>query len=189
MLSMSDLKVGTLYVDQGDPYEVLEAQHVMLGRGMGHMDAKVRNLRTGNVLARKFKQADKFEEADVSLRTVQFVFTGKQQATFRDPKKPSDRIQIEEDRILEKLKYLAEGQTTQLILFGDDVLGVKLLPKVDLLVTEAPPWIKGDTAQGGTKEVTVSTGLRVKVPPFIEEGDTIRVNTERGDYVERVSKA
>ena len=187
-LGISDLRAGSLYVSEGDPWEVVEAQHVMLGRGSGHLDTKVRNLRTGNVLSKKFKQADKFEEAEVALEMAEFVYANKGKVTFRNPENPSIREEIDEERISEKVGFLTEGLQIQLIRFEGDVLGVKLPPKLDFRVTEADPWIKGDTAQGGTKSVTVETGMVVKAPPFIEVGDIIKINTETGQYTERVSK-
>lgn len=125
----------------------------------------------------------------MELQEAEFVYTGKGKATFRDPNNPKERSEIDTAAILDKLGYLIEGMIVKLILFGDQVIGISLPPKVDLLVTQADPWSKGDTATGGTKQVSVETGLIVKVPPFIVTDDIIRINTETGDYVERVSKA
>ena len=190
MLGISDLKRGTLLTMDNDPWEVLESNHVLLGRGSGHLETKIRNLRNGNVLSKKFRQADKFEEADVSLSKAKFVYANRGKVVFSDPDKSSERFEVDETLIEEKLRFVKEGSIVDMIRFGgEEILGIKLPPKVDLKVTEAEPWAKGDTASGGTKSVTVETGATFQAPPFINEGDVIRINTERGDYVERVEKA
>lgn len=188
-LTFSDLKIGSLFVMEGDPWEVLEANRVMIGRGQGHLETKIRNLRTGNVLAKNFSKSDKFEEAEVLLEDAEFVYANKGNMTFKNPKNPEKRIEMDASVLGDKMGYLHEGMVIQLIRFEEKTIGIKLPVKVDLVVTEADPWSKGDTATGGTKQVTLATGLVVKAPPFIGEGDVLRINTSTGEYVERVSKA
>jgi|SRR3989344_1601714 len=188
MLGISDLKNGTVFVMENDPWEVVESQHVMIGRGQGHLETKIRNLRSGSVLTRKFKQADKFEEADMELFRAVFVYANRGKAIFADATNPGRRMELNEDAVRDKLGFLVEKQEVQLVKFGDEVLDMKLPPKVDLRVIEATPWVKGDTASGGTKAVKLETGMTVQAPPFINEGDVLRINTQTGAYVERVEK-
>ena len=188
-ITISDMKVGTLFVLDSDPWEVLESNRVMIGRGQGHLETKIRNLRTGNVLRRNFQKSDKFDEAEVELENAEFVYENRGKVVFRDPEDKGKRQEIDHQAIEEKLPYLTEGMQVKLIRFDGDVLGAKLPPKVDLTVTQADPWVKGDTSSGGTKKVTVETGYELQVPPFINRGDVIRINTETGAYAERVEKA
>lgn len=188
-ITISDMKVGTLFVMDNDPWEVLESNRVMIGRGQGHLETKIRNLRTGNVLRRNFQKSDKFDEAEVELENAEFVYENRGKAVFRDPDNKGDRQEMDAEAVLEKLPYLTEGMQVKLIRFDGDVLGVTLPPKVDLKVTQADPWVKGDTSSGGTKKITVETGYELQVPPFINQGDIVRINTETGEYVERADKA
>lgn len=189
MVSPGDLKNGMVFVYQSDPYEVVDANHVMLGRGKGHTEVQARNLRTGNMLKQSFKPSDSFEEPELERIAVQFVFCHRGRCVFADRDDPSNRIELSEEQIGNTRDFLVPELELELVSFEGDYIQVNLPPKIDMRVTEAAPWVKGDTAVGGTKTVTVETGLTVKVPPFVEREAVIRVNTKTGEYVERVKKA
>lgn len=186
MLGISDLKVGTAFMMDGDPYEVLESKHVLLGRGRGHLEARIRNLRTGNVFQRSLKPSDAFEEADLEKKKARFLFGHRGQYTFAEDGNPKNRFMFTEEQLGDIIWYLAPNLMVEALLVNDQCMNINLPPKVDLKVTEAPPGIRGDTAQGGTKTVVCETGLKLQAPLFIEEGEVIRINTKSGEYVERV---
>lgn len=188
MLSLSDLKPGVFFVADGDPWQVLESTFVKMAQRTGHVEAKIRNLRTGNVLTRSFKQSDRVEEAEISRARVDFIYTHRNKYVFTFPEDIKKRFELDAEHLGDNRWYLVPELQVHALMFDDQILGIELPPKVDLKVTEATPWIKGDTASGGTKTVTVETGLTVKVPHFITQNSVVRVNTKTGEYVERVEK-
>lgn len=185
MLSINELKPDTVFIFEGQPFEVLESKHLHLGRGGAILQTKIKNLKNGNVIKRNFKPGDTFKEADISKETIKYIYSHRGQYFFSEIKNPSKRFQLNEKLIGDKQKFLKEGMEVETIEFKGEILDVILPIKVDLKVTEAPPSFRGDTAQGGTKAVTLETGTEIKVPFFIKTGDIIKVNTRKGEYVER----
>lgn len=187
MLAYTDIKPGVLMVLDGDPFEVVATSGVVKKqRQKPHNTAKLKNLRTGATVEKTFTQADKIVEADIESRDIVFVYTHRGEAVFADPDNPKNRFTLPEEVVGEKLRYIREKDVVEARVFKDEILDIRIPIKVALTVTEAPPNIKGNTAQGGTKVATLETGAKVTVPLFVEVGDTIRVNTETGEYVERV---
>ena len=189
MLGYTEIKPGMIIVLDGQPFEIISTTGVVKKqRQKPHNTAKLKNLYTGATIEKTFTQADKIEEAELEKKEYEFVFAGRGKAVFKNPENPADRIELKEEMIEEKLPYLKGGSRVDLIFFEGDVVTIKLPIKVDLKVKEAPPNIKGNTQAGGSKYVVLETGLKVSTPLFIETGDIIRVNTETGEYVERVQK-
>ncbi len=191
MLSYNELKPGVTFVKDGQPYVVLDYQHVKKQRGKPVVQLTIKNLITGKALGYTAHQNDSFEEAEVEKHSAEFIYRrylpdGRQEFWFRSPDNSSDRFSVPENIIGKSSCYLKDKLLVQLIRFKGEVVGVELSPKVDLLVTEAPPNIKGNTADSGTKTVITETGLKVMTPLFIDRGDVIRVNTSTGEYTERV---
>ena len=185
MLNINDLKVGTSFKYQNDPYIVLKAAHLKMGRGAAVLQAKIKNLKNGQTLERNFKSADKFEEANLAKKKADFLYTQDDQSYFMDQN--YEQFFIQKDLIPEQLKFLKEGLSAHVLYFDDQAIGLELPPKVELEVIEAPPAVRGDTAQGSvTKLVKLETNYEINAPIFIKQGDIIRVNTETGEYVERV---
>lgn len=187
MLRYTDLKKGTVFIMDNYPWIVLESRLVKLQRQKPIVKAKVKNLKTGTTIEKTFTQADEFEEAEVETKKVKFLYGHRGKFVFIE-NDPSKRIELKEDLIGENVKFLKKGAEVDLIIVHDEIIGIKLPIKMDFKVIEAPPSFKGDTAQGGTKIVTIETGAKINVPMFVEVGDIIRVNTEDGSYVERVAK-
>lgn len=185
MLSINDLKPDTIFIFENQIYKVVEAKHLHLGRGGAILQTKIKNLKSGNVIKRNFKPADSFQEANVSRETVKYIYNHRGQYFFCDTKNPAKRFSLDEKLIGDKKKFLKEGMEVETIKFKEEIIDVVLPIKVDLKVIQAPPSFKGDTAQGGTKVVVLETGSEIKVPFFIKEGDIIKVNTRKGEYVER----
>jgi elongation factor P len=187
MLSYTDITPKKVVVLDGDPYEVTQISGVVKKqRQKPHNAVKMRNLRTGATVEKTFTQADKIFEADLETREMKYLFTNRGETWLSNPKKPNERRSISKSIVSDKLPYLRENDLVDVIFFDEDILGVKIPIKVELKVVEAPPNVRGNTAQGGVKPVVVETGLSVTVPMFVKEGDTIRVNTDTGEYIERV---
>lgn len=189
MLDINDLKRGTIFIYQGDPHEMLEADHLKMGRGGAVLQAKIRNLRTKNVLHQTFHPSDRFEEAETTKQKLKFIYSHRGEHIFSEIDNPSVRFSLRDTLVGDKIRFLKANMEVDAVKFDDNIIGIVLPVKVELRVKEAPPSIKGDTAQGGKKTVSLETGAEVQVPLFIESGDIIRVNTETEEYVERVEKA
>lgn len=186
MLGISELKVGAHIQQGGEPYVVIWNQHVQMGRGGAILRTKIRNLITGAVLEKTFKGADKAEEADLSRGKADYLYKDESQAYFMD-NSSFEQFEISLEVLGEKIGLLKESTTVDVLYFNENPVSVNLPAKVELEVTSAPPGVRGDTAQGKVeKEVELETGVSIKVPIFIKTGDVIRINTEKGEYTERV---
>jgi elongation factor P len=135
------------------------------------------------------KQTDKADEAEIDTRPGKYIYNRNNEWWFCNPKNPAERFSLGDDVVGEQGNFLLPNMEVEMQVYEEKIFSMKMPVKVDLKVTEAPPNIKGDTAQGGNKNVTVETGAVVSTPLFIETGDVIKVNTTNGEYVERVSKA
>jgi len=189
MLSINNLKPGIIFLYQNQPYEVLEARHLHLGRGGSVVQTRIKNLKTGGVLSQNFKPSDNFEETDVSREKVKFLYGNREQYWFSMAENPSKRFFLSENQIGDTRFFLKPNTIVDAIFFNEELLGISLPIKIDLKVVETPPGVKGDRSESGTKEAMLETGAKVKVPLFVEEGDIVRVNTQTGEYVERVKKS
>jgi elongation factor P len=193
MLEYNEIVERKYIIFNDEPCEVLSS-HVFRKQMRKPVNAtKLRNMMTGKVIEQSFHQAEKVEEADISTKEAQFLYKNKGEFWFADPKKPSDRFKIEESLIGTQAKYLKEKSLVEVLIFTDKddeekMLGVKMPIKVELKVVEAPPAMKGDTATGGTKQVVLETGAVINTPLFINESDTVIINTVTGEYVERAKK-
>lgn len=188
MLSYNELKVGMLFIKDGQPYEVLEYAFIRMQQRKPVAQLKIKNLITGKSQNYTAHQNESFEEAEIEIVPVMFIYHNKGQYWFHEVGKPSGRFFLTDEVVGEAGQYLKQNTEVKAFKFGDKIINIELPIKVDLEVTEAPPAVRGDTAQGGTKAVTLETGVKVNVPLFISEGDIVRVNTQTGDYVERAEK-
>lgn len=200
MLGINDLEKGSSIIMDGDPFSVLEISHQHVGRGGSSIQTKLKNLRTGQVLSRNFKPADEFEEAEVEELKSKYLYAGKGEYWFieaANPSKPArnasrngagGRFSLSEETIGDQKDFLKPDMELVALIFNDKIFAIRLPIKVEYIVTEAPPAVKGNTAQGGTKVVIIESGAKINVPMFIGENDIIRVNTQTGEYAERVEK-
>ena len=170
---------------EGDPYIVLSVKHVHIGRGGASVQSKLKNLRTGKVLDRSLKPAEVFEEANIERLDVEFIYERSGEYWFHEKGDRSKRFSLGGDAIGEQAKFLKSGIEVKAFIFKGNVINIELPIKADYKVIEAPPNVRGNTSSGGDKVVTVEGGAKITVPLFIEEGDTIRVNTDTGEYAER----
>ncbi len=188
MLGRNHLKSGAYFILEGQPYEVLEAHHLKMQQRRPVLQTKIRNLATGKVLERNFQQSDTFEEAEVVRQNVKYLYSHRKEYWFSYENDSSKRFRLQDDILGEKAGFLKSNTILEAIIFNNKIIKINLPVKMDFKVTEAPPAIKGDTAQGGVKQVTIETGAKINVPLFIKEGDIIKINTQTGEYAERVEK-
>ncbi|PIS13674.1 MAG: elongation factor P [Candidatus Tagabacteria bacterium CG09_land_8_20_14_0_10_41_14] len=189
MLSYIDLKPGTKFVLNGEPYVVLEYSFAKKQRQKPTVQTKIKNLITASVTERSFTQNDKIEEADIDTRDIRFLYSRNAEYWFCEADNQQERFNLEEDIVGKKGRFLKENSIVKAQVFDGKIIGIEVPIKVDLKVTEAPPAVRGNTAQGVTKTVVLETGTGINAPIFINEGDVLRVNTEKGEYVERVYKS
>jgi len=186
MLSYTEIKPGKVIVLDDEPYEIVWTSGVVKKqRQKPHNTAKLKNLKSGSTIEKTFTQADKIEEAELEKRPIKYLYNKRDEYWFSDPDNPKERFMLPGDLLERKILYIRPNDTVDALLFDDEILTIELPIKVTLEVKEAPPNIKGNTAQGGTKQCTMETGLKVTTPLFIEAGDKIVVNTETGEYIER----
>lgn len=185
MLAYFDLRKGTRFILDDQPYEVLEFQQMYKAQDMVVAKTKIRNLISGKVLEKNFHQGDTFEEAELDKIEVSFVYAHREKFIFSETTEPNKRFELTEEQIGSGVKFLKPKEVLTGVKFQGKIVNVILPIKVKLKVTEAPPGLKGDRAQAGNKTVTLETGAKLNVPLFIKEGDVVEVNTESGEYVRR----
>ncbi|MBH9967405.1 elongation factor P [Bacillus sp. V3] len=184
MISVNDFRTGlTIEVDNGI-WRVMDFQHVKPGKGAAFVRSKLRNLRTGAVQEKTFRAGEKVAKAQIDNRRMQYLYANGDMHVFMD-NESYEQIELPAASIEYELKFLKENMEVQIMMYEGETLGVELPNTVELAVTETEPGIKGDTASGGSKPATVETGLVVNVPFFVNEGDTLVINTTDGTYVSR----
>jgi len=188
MLAYSEVKPGRYIALDGEPYEVLSSHVFRKQMRKPVNQVKMRNLMTGKVAERSFHQSETIEEAEIENSEMNFIYCSRGQCWFAEPGNPKNRISLSEEMLGDQKGFMKEGMRIKTLVFNSDIIAAVPPVKVELLVKEAPPSIKGNTSQGGTKPVVLETGATVNTPLFVNTGDTIRVNTETGEYVERVEK-
>ena len=189
MLSINDLQNGIYIVYEEAPYQVIETRHLHIGRGGASIQTKLKNLKTGAVLARNFKPSDQFQEADIEKQKVKYLYSHRGEYWFSEENNPTNRFFLKEDILGDTVHFLKPNTVVEALNFKGEILNITLPIKMDFKVIEAPPGVRGNTAQGGTKTIIIETGASIVVPLFINEGDIIRVNTQTGEYTERVEKS
>ena len=185
-LAYTDLTKGILFIMDGTPYEVLETHFLRMQQRKAVVQTRIRNMITGKLLDRNFQASDTFEEAEVEKKHAMFIYESKGQYWFHEENNPKARFVLEADVVGDQGKFLKPNTRVQTALFKEKVITIEIPVKMDFKVVEAPPALKGNTAQGGDKVVTIEGGAKISTPLFINEGDVIRVNTQTGEYVERV---
>ncbi|HSX28541.1 MAG TPA: elongation factor P [Candidatus Saccharimonadales bacterium] len=184
-LGVTDLKKGTLITVEGIPYKITDYAQKQMGRGGSIVNVKLKSLLDGRVLDRTFKGADKVDAADVENRTVQYLYNDGATFFFMD-QTSFEQFEVPADVVEDGKNYLLEGADVNLQMFSGNVINVELPKNVNLKVTYTEPAVKGDTTTNIQKDATLETGLQVKVPIFINDGDLVSVDTATGAYRERV---
>ena len=170
----------------GEPFVIVYFQHVKPGKGGAFVRTKVKNLKTGRVLDRRFRAGEKVEAADIDDRKMQFLYRDGDQLVFMDSDS-YDQIPFSSDQVGDAKKYLIENLDVDVLFWRGQPINIELPAFIQAAVSQCEPGMKGDTASGATKPATLETGAVVQVPLFVKEGERIRVDTRTGEYVERVS--
>lgn len=186
MLSFSEIKKGSRIIYNNEPYEVLDTSLMFKGRGHSTLSVKLKNLISGSIISTTFHPSDSFEEAEIEKIKAKFLYAHRNKFVFCKEGDPASRFELTKESIGFTTQFLKPNQSVEAIQFKGKIINIILPIKVQLKVIEAPPGVKGERAQAGTKPVTLETGAIINVPLFIETGDIIEVNTETGEYIKRV---
>jgi elongation factor P len=189
VLSYNEITLKKVILHEGEPYLVV-ATHVFRKQQRKPVNiTKLKGLKSGRVLEVTFHQNETVEEADMETKTVTFIYRKPGEFWFHTAGKPAERFTLSEDLIGDQGRFLKERTDIDAVVFDDEVIGLKFPIKVELKVKETMDAVKGNTSSGALKEVTLETGATIMAPMFINNGDIISINTETGDYSERVEKA
>ncbi|MGX7198399.1 elongation factor P [Enterococcus nangangensis] len=187
MIAASDLKAGMTFLQGDKLIKVLEASHHKPGKGNTVMRMKLKDVRNGGVVDTTFRPEEKFEQAMIETKTVQYLYSMDDTAYFMDLE-TYEQYEIPVDAVANELKFVLENMEVKIQFFGSEVIGVQLPSTVILQVTETQPSIKGATVTGSGKPATMETGLVVNVPDFISTGEYLEINTAEGTYSKRATK-
>lgn len=195
MLEYNEILPKKVILLDGEPYEVLDAHVFRKQQRKPVNQTKLRHLITGKVTEQAFHVSEKVEEADLSTRNVKYLYStprrlpaGRQEWWFCAENNPGDRFQLSEETIGSGGQFMKPNMIVEALVFDERIIAIRLPIKMELVVKEAPPAVRGNTAQGGNKQITLETGAVINAPLFINEGDVVRINTVEGVYVERVDK-
>jgi|SRR3712207_5486733 len=184
MVDTGSMRKGITIIMDGELYKILEYNHVKQGRGSAYVRLTLRNVRTGATTVKTVQAGERFEQARLESKKVQFLYRDGNDFYFMDQETIEQPV-VSADVIGDAAKYMKEGLDMELLVYGDEVLDVSLPPAVELVITDTEPNYKGDTTTGG-KPATLETGAVTTVPFFVERGTKIRVDTRSGEYLERV---
>lgn len=188
MLEYNEILPKKVILLDGAPYEVLDAHVFRKQQRKPVNQTKLRHLITGKVTEQAFHVSEKVEEAELSTREVKYLYSNRGEYWFCAANNPADRFMLGGDIVGPAGQFLKPNTVLEALVFDENIIAVRVPIKVELVVKDAPPAVRGNTAQGGTKQVTLETGAVINAPLFINEGDIVRINTELGQYVERVDK-
>jgi len=188
MYDTSDIRKGLKMMVDGQPYTVVEFQFVKPGKGAAFTRTKIKNLLTGAVLERNFRSGEKFEPANVEIKSMQYLFREADSCVFMDTT-TYDQVSIPVRTIGDAQDFMPEQIVVEVLFYEGRTVGVTLPNFIEQAIVETEPGFKGDTSTNTTKPAKISTGATINVPLFIMVGDTVKIDTRTGDYLERVARA
>lgn len=183
MISVTDLRAGTTYEEDGQLLMVISYEHIKMGRGSANIKIKVKNLKSGGTVEKSYINGAKVKDVQVMKKDLQYLYKDEQFAYFMNPD-TFDQIQVDLVKVPDH-QYLKEGDSFNVSFLGDDALTVTLPPKMVFKVVDTAPGIKGNSATNVFKDATLENGIKTKVPLFINIGESIRVDTRTGAYSEK----
>jgi len=186
MIDSGELRKGITIEMEEKLYQVLDYQHIKMGRGSAQVRLKLRDIRSGHTIERTFQASEKFTRARLDSRTMQYLYKDGDSYYFMD-EETFEQMPIDASQLGDSINYLKEGMSLEISSYKGEVIDVELPVAVELQVIETGPGFKGDTATAGNKPAKLETGITIQVPLFINNGDTIKIDTRTGDYLERVS--
>ncbi len=184
MISTGEIKRGITVEIDGQLYQIVEFQHIKMGRGSAQVRMKLRNVRRGDLIEKTVQAGERFQRARLDHRTVQFMYKDGNHYHFMDTS-TYDQIALDAEKLGDAVDYLTDGMQVTLNEYEGDPIGVDMPASVVLAIASTDIGLKGDTATGASKPATTETGLRVNVPLFVNTGDKIKVDTRTGEYLER----
>jgi len=184
MINVTDARKGITIELDGGIYQVLDFEHIKIARGSAQVRLRLRDIRGGHTIDRTFQASAKFPRARVERQNVQFLYQDGDLYYFMNTQ-TYDQTPLNAAQVADAARFLTENASCELLAYGDEPIGIELPAAVVLAVAETEPWVKGDTAQGGTKPAKLETGLTVQVPLFVVTGDKVKVDTRSGVYLER----
>ena len=188
MYTAADLRKGLKVLHDGDPYIITTFDFSKPGKGQALYRTKMRNMITGNQFTQTYRSNDKFEKPDLEERTMQYLYSQNDEFHFMDTTS-YEQIFLTREQLGDNINFLVDSMEVQVLFFdGTRPIDISLPIFVNLEVTRADPWVKGDTSGTDTKPVTVETGYQLQVPPFVNEGDKIQIDTRSGEYMTRVKE-
>ena len=187
MYECGDLRKGLKIEIDGNPYVIVQFEFVKPGKGQALYKCKLKNLLSGAQFDRTFRSGDKFNEANLEELEMEYLYSDRDSFCFMNTS-TYDQVFMSKDQVGESRNFLKENTICSVLLYKGNPIGLSLPFFIDLKIVEADPWAKGDTAAGSTKPATLETGYVVQVPPFVEVGVVIRIDTRTGEYVERVKE-
>jgi elongation factor P len=189
ILSYNEIVQKKVIVHNGEPYEVLSSHVFRMQQRKPVNQTKLRHLVSGKVVEISFHQNESVPEADIGKMEAVYLYTNRGDSWFAEVGNAKNRFSFPENAFHDQVQWLIQNAPVEVLLYNDKPVSIKIPVKIDLKVVEAPPAVKGDTATGGNKQVTLESGAVVNTPLFINEGDILRINTDTGEYVERMEKA
>ena len=186
MYSPSDFRKGLPILVDDEPYYVVSYQHFKMGRGGANIRTRLKHIKTGAVIEKVFSPNDVFKPPDIERRKMQYLYTDGGQLAFMDAQ-TFDQVSVPEDNLGDAKWYLLENEEYSVLFLDGQAIAVDLPASVILEVIETEPAIRGDTVSNVTKPATVQTGLEIRVPPFVKQGDRVKVDTRSGEYLERAN--
>lgn len=184
-LNVTDLRNGIVFQEEKDLFQVLTYEHNKQGRGSGTVKVKAKNLKTGSITEKSFITGARVEEADIEKKKAQYLYKEEGNFNFMDPQ-TFEQFPLSKLILGEQIKYLKEGMELNLIVSGEEALGIELPNSLVYTISETGPSEKGNTVSNVYKEATLDNGLLVKVPMFMRVGEKVKVDTRTGEYIERV---
>lgn len=184
MINVNDIKNGMTVEDEGSVFQVVEFQHVKPGKGAAFVKMKLRNLRTGAIIEKTYNSSVKLAKANIQRKPMQYLYQAGDSYSFMDMN-TYEQLELSGSQIGDNLKYLKENLTVDLVFFGDELIGINLPEKIDYVITHTEQAVKGNTSSGAQKDATLENGMIIKVPLFINEGESVIISTEDGKYVSR----
>ncbi len=185
MIDAGELKKGITIMLDGQLYQVLDYNHIKIGRGSAQIRIRLRDIKGGHTIERSFQASEKFAKVFLERRPVQFLYSDGDLYHFMDSE-TYDQFAVEKNLMGDALNYLKENMNLEIVIYKGSAIGVELPVSVELKVTETGPGFKGNTASAGGKPAKLETGITIQVPFFINTGDIIKVDTRTGEYLERV---
>ena len=185
MVVAGDFKNGITIAYENNIWQVIEFQHVKPGKGSPFVRTKLKNIKSGGVIEKSFRPTEKFPQAHIERKDYQYLYADGDLYNFMDVE-TYDQIALSKDNVGDSLKFVKENEMVKLVSHAGEVFAIEPPLFVELVITESEPGVKGDTATGATKPAVVETGATVMVPLFVNQGDTIKIDTRTGEYLSRV---